>query len=632
MKDNDNTNGKLLGHVPCPIHGSTDSLALYEKTDGSIDGYCWSECGYVPSEVLLSHDVIDESNKVIVTFATKPSNNSVNFEMTDELMKRLESVKTDTSNAGWKERNITTATTKRYGTRTKMNDENVVTHRYYPSTLKGELVGYHVRDDLAKQHNKLKKGKKKQPFFPIGNVTTNAELFGQAIFPKSGKFVVIAEGEEDAMAIYQSMKSDAYETAVVSPTTGSRGAIPQIRSKRNYEWLKSFQRIVIFPDNDDAGKLMADEIRKIFGADKVYIAELNGKDACEVLLLPDGAKQIRDAFWRAVPNTPSSVVTVDDVFDRAMKLPEMGLSLPWPTLTKETLGLRRGEIYVVGSAPKIGKTEFQHQLIKHMTEVHSEKVGVMSLEESPVKTAKKVAGKYARKQFTKPPEVGGYTLEELRDGLEHIRGKIEFYSSEGERDIDQVLDTARYWASQGIWLIIIDPLTALIAEHSASEANDLLNKFMSKASSMAMELGITFFLFTHVNPPKSGTPHDRGGDVLSSQFTGSRALEKWAHYGIGIQRDRYEENPIKRNTARITMLFDREFGQYCEYFCYYDSEHNDWYEVEEVHNGVSPYVDAKEAFDADEPASTKVIEPPISESESTSYNEDDDWDIDLGTE
>ena len=102
---------------------------------------------------------------------------------------------------------------------------------------------------------------------------------------------------------------------------------------------------------------------------------------------------------------------------------------------------------------------------------------------------------------------------------------------------------------------------------------------MSKIASLALELNLTFFLFSHVNPPKTGLPHDQGGEVLSSQFTGSRAMEKWAHYGWGIVRNRNEPDPIRRNTSEHVLLFDREFGEYGRYPCFYDTEKNDYREV-----------------------------------------------------
>ena len=592
-------NGKLLGHVGCPIHGSTDSLALYEKED-KVDGFCYSECGYVSAEVLAEYGVTDGKKEVLVDFAVKASGKS--FIMTQDIMEKVKSVETEHEVRGWKERKIRKDVCEKFGVRTKLvaGSKFDVQLRFYPSTEKGELVGWHVRNDLNKQAKK--RGEKPQgyPFFPIGKCTTETELFGQSLFQKGGRYVVVTEGEEDALAVYQALLTDKYETPVVSPTVGARGAIPQIAFKDNFEFLNSFENIILFADKDEAGKEFASKLGRLFGHGKVLVADLSFKDACEALKAGK-EKVIRDAFWNAVPKKPSQVLTVDDIFQKALKMPEMGLSFPWDSATKATLGIRPAEIHIIGAAPKIGKTEHQHQLIKHLTDVHGEKVGVMSLEENPVKTLKKIAGKYAKRQFTKPPEVGGYSLQELSDSMDLLRGKMEFYSSDGVRDWEEILETVRYWNSKGIWLFILDPLTALVAEHSSSEANDILNKFMSKCASLCMELNITFFMYSHVNPVKSGTPHDKGGDVLSSQFTGSRACEKWSHYGWGIQRDRTLKDPVERNTARITLLYDREYGEYCEYYAYYDSDNNDWSEIEvDKDDRDLPYIESDAGMDDEE--------------------------------
>jgi len=449
-------------------------------------------------------------------------------------------------------------------------DSGEIDCHYYPTTKDNVVTGYFKRE-LPKK------------FSAVGDVK-GIQLQGQHLFDKGGvfenrinnKFIIVTEGYLDMLAAAQMMNEDSkYITPVVSLPNGAN--TKHITTDKNFKFLNRFENIILAFDQDEPGEKNAKEVAKIFGGGKVKIMTFGEKDPCD-LNAKGKADEFKKAFWKSTPNKPSHIVTVDDIFERALALPEKGLSFPWPTATKKTLGIRRGEIHIVGSAPKIGKTEHQHQMIKHMTEVHQEKVGVMSLEENPVKTLKKVAGKYAGKQFTKPPEEGGYTLEDLKSAMDLVRGKIEFYSSDGVRDHSEILETVRYWASKGFWFFIVDPLTALVAEHSASEANDILNSFMSKAASMAMELNITFFMYSHVNPPKSGIPHDQGGDVLSSQWTGSRAMEKWAHYGWGIQRDRTEKDPTIRNTARVTMLFDREFGEYCEYYAYYNSETNDWSE------------------------------------------------------
>lgn len=576
---------EFLQHTGCSECGSTDNRAVYvQEVDGKnqLSSYCFG------CEVSYGHDKTTEALGTVIdidNYTVDPSTNVLTDKDHADIKRVLEYKSTH-----WQARRLKNHTCQRYNVRTKW-DGDVVTHRYYPSTFRGELVGFHVRDDQTKQARKTDKSIKRPPFYPIGKVNKTTELFGQCLFPKGGKYIVITGGEEDALAVYQALKSDGYETPVVSSTIGETATYKQIQS--NYEYINSFDNIVLMMDNDDAGKKACQKITKMFGYGKVLIADLIYNDPCEYYKKLGGTsagdakavKGIKKAFWDAMPKKPSQVLTVKDIFEKAMKLPEMGLSFPWPSATKVTLGIRRGEIHICGAAPKIGKTEHQHQLIKHMTDVHNMKVGVMSLEENPVKTLKKVGGKYANRQFTKPPEVGGYTLQEMNDTFTLLQDKIEFYSSDGVRDADEILSTMRYWASKGIWFFIIDPLTALVAEHTSGEANDILNNFMSKASQMCMELQITMFMYSHVNPVKSGTPHDQGGDVLSSQFTGSRAMEKWAHYGWGIQRNRNEKDPVKRNTARVTLLFDREFGEFCEYYAFYDTVRNDWSEIEVEEEG-----------------------------------------------
>ena len=48
-------------------------------------------------------------------------------------------------------------------------------------------------------------------------------------------------------------------------------------------------------------------------------------------------------------------------------------------------------------------------------------------------------------------------------------------------------------------------------------------------------------------------------------------MEKWAHYGWGISRNRLAEDELERNTSTLEMLFDREFGETCRFPLIYDS-------------------------------------------------------------
>lgn len=68
---------------------------------------------------------------------------------------------------------------------------------------------------------------------------------------------------------------------------------------------------------------------------------------------------------------------------------------------------------------------------------------------------------------------------------------------------------------------------------------DLVNKYP-----------ITIFAFTHLNPKMKGVKsHEEGGKVLSQEFSGSRACEKWSNLGLGIERDRSDACPEENETT-----------------------------------------------------------------------------------
>lgn len=332
-------NGVLKGHYPCHHCGGSDPLAVYDKGE-EYDGYCFSCNVYVNNTEVVDH--VDLENPV------KTSAPHSGQQMTEE---ELESIKA-LGFCGWRDRRITTATSKRYGVYTKVDSVGTVKYRYYPSHKDNEIVGFHVRNDFVKQARKVDKTVKGAPFFAIGTVSNKCQLFGQTLFPRGGKYLVITGGEEDAQAVYQVLQKGDYETPVVSPTVGEGNARQQIQA--NFEYVNSFQKVVLMFDNDKAGRDAAKDITKMFGFGKVVIADLTFKDPCEYLKQPNGTQQLRKAFWEAMPKKPSQVLSVADIYEKAMQVPEMGLSFPWPSATKATLGIRRGEIHIVGAAPKIG--------------------------------------------------------------------------------------------------------------------------------------------------------------------------------------------------------------------------------------------------------------------------------------
>lgn len=217
---------------------------------------------------------------------------------------------------------------------------------------------------------------------------------------------------------------------------------------------------------------------------------------------------------------------------------------------------RNGSIFITGNC---GKTEFFKECIHHTINTHKLKAGVIFLEEPATKTLKVLAGKKVNKRFHIPSDKGGdWTVEELVDGINDLKGKVYLYNHFGAKDWDSIKGKIRFMVSAlGIKDIYLDHLTALVAQ----EDNEYkaLNKLMEEMSSLCQELDCTIFYVSHLRKAP-GTPHEEGGRVTADQFKGSGAIVFWSNFLIGLERNQQAEDEEERNTTTLRVLKDRNTG------------------------------------------------------------------------
>lgn len=449
-------------------------------------------------------------------------------------------------------------------------DGSSITQHFYPSEKAGKIVGYEVRLTDPKR------------FYALGD-RKDIDFFGWDRAKRAGgKKLFITEDALSCASVIQEIRNysrgDSWGDrwpAVVALPKGAASAARMI--ERHRKELDSWSEIILLLDQDDPGKKAEDDIIQMLGRDRVKVCKLPLKDPNDMVMAGRGKELAITALFRAKIKRYDGVKDVSDYIETATTPPEFGLSWPWPSATAATFGIRIGEIHIVGAAPKIGKTDHQHQLAEHLVREHGLTVGLFDLENPGGKTLRKLAGKFARKPFHRPDikiEPG-----EIERACVQLDGKIKFYDSSNDRDWDAVKSAIISMNKlDGVQHFFIDPLTALISMLDASSANDALNKIMTELAELCQKLPATFFLYSHVNPPKTGKPHEEGGRVLSAQFTGSRAMEKWANYGWGIERNREAEDADERNIATVRLLFDREYGVACHFPVKYDPDKNTFLE------------------------------------------------------
>lgn len=511
---------------------------MFGKEGGGYDGYCFS-CGtYVPNPYA------DKPEGYKPTSITKTPE-----QVQAELLEIGEYQTLDLP-----ERKLKREYLEYFGVKIGTSEQDGTTpiSHYYPYEKDGVLSGYKVR---------LIENKK---MWAIGTIK-GVDFFGwQQAIRAGGKKLFITEGELDAVALFQIFKEKNKATqyaelnpAIVSVSNGAGGAEAQI-TRMLPEIRKHFKEIILVFDNDSPGKeAVAKVIRLVPDA---MVATLPSKDANQCLIDGRGIAAYNACQFNAQKPKNTRMVSANDLHESAKEAPSYGASWPWKHITKATRGIRLGETIYIGAGQKQGKSEVVNTLAAHFISQHGWKVFLVKPEESNKKTYKLVAGKLTGKFFHDPDkafDMGAYDKagEVLKDHL----FMLDLYQHVGWETLKADIRAA---AVEGCKAIIIDPITNLTNGMEAAVANVKLQEIAQELSAMALDLNVVIFIFCHLRNPDSGPPHERGGEVLSSQFAGSRAMARSCNLMLGIEGNRDPNlNREERNLRTLVLLEDREFGE-----------------------------------------------------------------------
>jgi twinkle protein len=514
---------KYIKNIDCPKCGHSDSVGIYEREDGSTFGKCFHiDCeeggGYIDNP-----DGEENTKSKRAKMIYPPIN-----------MAGLHPLLT---------RGISKETCEKYGVLSIVNESGIDTYHYYPHTNESKISCHAIRQVSPKDFSWMGSPK-------------SIEFFGQNIAGDGGKMILVTEGACDAMAVSEMLAKCGKNYRCVSITSGSSSASSDF--KNNYEWISKFESIFLALDQDDAGQKAVSKIADLFPPNKVKNLKFSEKDP-NAMLLANKHNEFLQSIFSAKESKPDGIVGVDELYDEAITPPVQGFSFPWPSLTEVTYGYRFGELWGIGAGSGTGKTEFFKECIHHTINVHNRKAGVIFLEEPAAKTLKVLAGKKVNKRFHIPSDKGGdWTVEELIDGINDLKGKVYLYNHFGSKDWESIKPKIRYMVSAlGIKEIYLDHLTALVAQ----EDNEYkaLNRLMEEMSSLCQELDCVIFYVSHLRKA-SGTPHEEGGRVTADQFKGSGAIVFWSNFLIGLERDQQAADEEERNITTLRVLKDRNTG------------------------------------------------------------------------
>lgn len=500
----------FVKHEACPACGSNNNLARYD--DGSA--YCFGvSCGYKER----GDGAVPE------------------LEPAKRTLPLLEGGRT----MPLRSRGIREDICAKYGYKTGTDEKGNAVHiAPYHDPKTGKLIAQKLR--YADKRMQVRGQGKDMPLFGM-----------KAWTPTEKVFVVVTEGEIDALSVCQAQGG---KYPVVSVPAGSSSAGAAI--KRHIDWLHGFKHVVLCFDEDEAGRAAVTECVDLFQPGKVRVASLPMKDANE-MVVSGHEDALRQAVWDAAEYRPDGVIGIQDILQRGLEPPEEGLSWPWPTLTRLTYGIRLGNIYTVGAGVGVGKTEFLKDTALHLAQCHEQNVGMVFLEQPPTETVLRLAGSMLGKMLHVPGTE--WRQEEVTGCLEGLEGRVHFYDHFGSTEFDTVANKIRYMVTGlGCKYIFLDHITALAADMKDERRG--LDSVMARLAGLVTELNFSLILVSHLSTPQGELSHEEGARVMEKHFTGSRAIARWSHFMLGLERDKQAEDELTRRTTTVRMLKDRLTG------------------------------------------------------------------------
>lgn len=452
-------------------------------------------------------------------------------------------------------------------------------HRVAPALLEGEVRPLHARGISAETCRRFRylvgsdRGKTVQlatycdsrgvpvaqkvrdadkNFRVVGDLK-KAGLFGQHLWKGQGRYIVVTEGEIDALSYAEATDC---RWPVVSIPTGSSGAAKAI--ERSIEFLEGYDKVVLAFDMDEPGRQAAMQAAEVLSPGKALIAEMSEKDANEVLL-KHGAGKLSKLPFEARPYRPDDVVAGGDLWDLVSTVPEgsEAVPYPWPALNFKTHGLRRGEIVTLCAGSGVGKSTLCREL-EHWLIGQGQTVGVIALEENLRRTALGIMSIEMNLplhlRFDDVPQA------ELRRAFDATLGtnRAVLYDHWGSIESQRLMAKVRSMVKMlGVRWIVLDHISIVVSGLAVENERRELDMAMTNLRQLAEELRIGIIVVSHLKRV-DGRAFERGGEVRLSDLRGSAALEQLSDIVLAGERD--QQSADEGDVLRLRVLKNRWTG------------------------------------------------------------------------
>jgi len=515
----------IRAHLPCPDCGSTDALSEYTNNT-----YCFS---------CAKSTYTGERKQQVQT-------NQRRNTMRDEL---LHGEFIDVKGRG-----LSAKTCRKYGYHlTEIDGSPAYLANYYDD--QNNLVGQKVRF-------------KDKSFRAIGTVNPSV-MFGKQLFRDKGRQVIITEGEVDALSVAEAFDA---KYPVVSLPNGAQSASTVI--KKNLEWLEGFNSIVLWFDNDQAGKDAVEAVMPLLSPGKVKVISTQYKDANE-MLLAEGKSAVVNATYDAKEWRPDGILNGSDLWDKYKEKEVFDTcAYPYPKIDDMFKGLRKGELVTFTAGSGMGKSTVVREIAYDLMLRQERKIGYIALEENWRATLTKFLGMYSNKPLFFDNELNE---EEEKEAWEETIGKdrLYLYDHFGSIETENLLAKIRVMIHNcGVDFIVLDHISIVVSGMEGGDERRSIDNLMTMLRSVVEETNVGMLLISHLRRASGDKGHEDGAQITLSQLRGSGAIAQLSDAVIGLERDAQSEDEGDKIGIRVlknrfggqlgradTLLYNHETGR-----------------------------------------------------------------------
>lgn len=380
--------------------------------------------------------------------------------------------------------------------------------------------------------------------------------------------LVICEGEIDCASVIEA----GYINAVSVPL----GAGNTHWIEENWDWLNSFDQIIIWADNDNPGeKMRKDCIYRLGTWRTKYIVtpqyiEKNGKnipvkDANDCLQI--GGKEFVLKLIADAKDVPvESVVDYSDIEELDISNMD-GITTGIKPIDDALMKIFFGTLTILSGRPSSGKTSLIDQAIA-MTIDSGNPVFLFS-KEMPERMSANwfnqiIAGRRNMEERINRDGKKYYIVpRNIQNKMQsYYKGKLLIYKDDKPNDIDSVMTSAEECVRKyGAKMIVLDNLMMLDLNCKDEDKNEAQTALINRLIRFATKFNVAVVLIAH--PKKT---QDQNSDIEMYDISGTSNIINLAMRSIGLRRVSKKEKEDSRSKwgrydVVLTIMKDRLLGR-----------------------------------------------------------------------